>query len=269
MRFLSYSLAFFNDTCKQVSIRCCNSWFAYHPLVGLQNELEASIKVLVQLNQRSHERNLQAYLLVVRRLRNLDSKAETDIGFEELIKVDEELGSLFYTVKLMQIELSVLFRDWEGALLCLAEAPDIRTKLLGTYASVRVTFLEALVYLKACRSATNSWLLRQKWKRKATKPIKILIGWMKKGNPNVRHYMHILMAEHEQLDENRKAAESHFSAAIAFSEKLGFLHDKALSHDLASAFFSAQGQEATASFHFQCSQRTYMEWGATAKFETQ
>ncbi len=227
------------------------------------------MKVLVQLNQRSHEKNLQAYLLVVRRLRNLDGKAETEVGFEELMKADKEQINIFHTVKLMQLELCVLFRDWEGALLCLTEAPDIRTNLLGTYASVRATFLEALVYLKASTSTTFSWLERHKWRRKANKSIEILHGWMKKGNPNVRHYMHILMAERALLDENWKAAEDHFSSAITFSEDCGFLHDEALSHDLASACYGAQGKEFLANFHFQCSQKTYMEWGATAKLETQ
>ena len=174
-------LCSFNDARKQVSIRCCNSWFAYHPLAELQNEFEACVKVLVQMKQRSHERNLQAYLLVVRRLRNLDSKADTEVGFEELVKADREpsVNDVFHTVKLMQLELCVLFHEWEGALLCLTEAPDIRTKILGTYASVRFTFLEALVYLKASTSTTSSWL---KLKRKngegmlpnTTKPIKIL-----------------------------------------------------------------------------------------------
>ena len=174
LRLPAYSLALFNYTCKQVSIRVCHGWFAYLPLAELQKEFEASMKVLVQLNQRSHERNLQAYLLVVRRLRNLDSKAETEVGFEELMKADKEQINVFHTVKLMQLELCVLFREWEGALLCLTEAPDIRTNLLGTYASVRATFLEALVYLKASTSATISWLERQKWRRKANKSIKIL-----------------------------------------------------------------------------------------------
>ena len=227
------------------------------------------MSVLVQLNQRSHERNLQAYLLVVRRLRNLDREDETNLGFAELMKADEEPSvNVFHTVKLMQLELLVLFRDWKGALRCLSEAPDIRSRFLGLYASVCVTFLEALVYLKASRSAT-SWLARQKWKRKAIKSMKILNGWMKKGNPNVRHYMHILMGERHLLEGNGRAAENNFLAAITFAEDGGFLHDKALSHDLVSAWYDVQGKGFMASFHFECSQRTYMEWGATSKAETQ
>lgn len=227
------------------------------------------MSVLVQLNQRSHERNLQAYLLVVRRLRNIDSEDETNLGFEELMKADEESSvNVFYTVKLMQLELFVLFRDWEGALLCLTEAPDIRTRFLGLYASVRATFLEALVYLKASSSAT-SWLARQKWKRKAIKSIKMLTCWMKKGNPNIRHYMHILRGERYLLEGNGRAAEKNFLAAITAAKDGGFLHDQALSHDLASACYRALGKGFMASFHFECSQRIYVEWGATSKAETQ
>jgi hypothetical protein len=99
--------------------------------------------------------------------------------------------------------------------------------------------------------------------------MKILNGWMKKGNPNVRHYMHILMGERHLLEGNRRAAENNFLAAITFAEDGGFLHDKALPHDLVSACYRTQGKGVMASFHFECSQRTYMEWGATSKAETQ
>ena len=112
--------------CPKKTGLAIDNMLAYHPLVDLQKELEASMSicVLVQLSQRSHERNLQAYLLVVRRLCNLDSKDETNIGFEELIRVDIRVDRepVFHTVKLMQLDLFVLFRDWEGALICLTEA---------------------------------------------------------------------------------------------------------------------------------------------------
>jgi len=170
----------------------------------------------------------------------------------------------------MQLELFVLFRNWEGALLCLTEAPDMRNRFLGMPASAseRVTFLEALVYLKTSRSAT-SWLARLKWKRKALKSIKILNGWLQKGNPNVRHYIHILLAECYSLEGSGRAAENNFKAAVAIAELGGFLHDKALAHDLASASYKAQGKDFWANFHFECSQRIYMEWGALSKVETE
>jgi hypothetical protein len=184
------------------------------------------------------------------------------------LKADKEPNvNVFHTVKMMQLELFVLFRNWEGALLCLTEAPDMR-KCLGMPATERVTFLEALVYLKTSRSAT-SWLARRKWKGKALKSMKILTRWLQKGNPNVRHYIHILLAECYALEGSERAAENNFKAAIAIAELGGFLHDKALAHDLASASYKAQGKDFWANFHFECSQRIYMEWGALSKVETE
>ena len=146
--FLTRLVSFLTLTCNQVSLRCYHSWSAYHPLLDLQAELEASISALVQLNQRSHERSLQAYLLVARRLRNLTSEDETSLGFKELLKAVEPTSNVFHTVNMMQLELFVLFQDWEDALPCLTEAPDTRNRFLAMHASARGMFLEALVYLK-------------------------------------------------------------------------------------------------------------------------
>jgi hypothetical protein len=57
---------------------------------------------------------------------------------------------------------------------------------------------------------------------------------------------------------NKKAKES-FNAAIAASRKNGFLQDRALAHELASAYFKAQGDEYWENHH--------IEWGCCEKVE--
>lgn len=266
--FLTRLVSFLTLTCNQVSLRWYQSWSTYHPLVDLQAELEASISALVQLNQRSHERSLQAYLLVVRRLRNLSSEDETSLGFKELLKAVEPTSNVFHTVNMMQLELFVLFQDWESALPCLAEAPDTRNRYLAMHASARGMFLEALVYLKTSSHA-SSWLARRKKKMKAIKTLRKLNGLVEQGNDDVRHYMHILMAECYVLEKNVSAAENNFKAAISIAELHGFLHDKALAHELACAWYEALGKDDWANFHFEISQKLYTEWGATSKVETE
>jgi len=266
--FLTRLVSFLTLTCNQVSLRWYQSWSTYHPLVDLQAELEASISALVQLNQRSHERSLQAYLLVVRRLRNLTSEDETSLGFKELLKAVESTSNVFHTVHMMQLELFVLFQDWEDALPCLTEAPDTRNRFLAMHASARGMFLEALVYLKTSSHA-SSWLARRKRKMKAIKTLQKLHGLVEQGNDDVRHYMHILMAECYVLEKNVSAAQNNFKAAISIAELHGFLHDKALAHDLACAWYKAQGKDDWANFHFESSQKLYTEWGATSKVETE
>ena len=235
-------------------------------MVDRQVELESSISALVQLKQ--PEISLSAYLLVVRRLRNLSSKDETNNAFEQLLKTIEPTSNAFHSVKMMQLELLVLFQDWDGALQCLTETPKKRTKVVEMHASVRGMFFEALVYLKTSGNAT-AWLERRKGKRKAIKTLQKLHRLVEQGNDDVRQYMHILLAECYVLEGSARAAENNFKAAISIAELVGFLHDKALAHELASKWYKEQGNEYWTNFHFESSQRLYMEWGATAKVETQ
>eukprot|EP00986_Skeletonema_menzelii_P014030 scaffold8786_cov188-Skeletonema_menzelii.AAC.9 len=217
---------------------------------------------------KSHERSLQAYLLVVRRLRNLASTDETNHGFEELLKAVEPNSSVFHTVRMMQLELFVLFKDWKGAMLCLTEAPDTRKEYQGMNVSVsaRGMFLEALVCLKVSKYAT-SWVARRRGERKAIKTLRRLNGWVKLGNDHLRHYMHILLAECYILEGKVRAAEDNSKAAISIAELLSFLHDKALAHDLASAWYKERGNDHCADFHLECSRNLYADWGAAAKVD--
>ena len=266
--FLTCIVAFFFE---QVSLRCYEHWYGYRSLIGLEKELEASIIALKQIDEGSYKVNLQAYLLVVRRLRNVTSKDETDIGFGELLKVTKDTDSnvnVFNSIKMMQLELLVQFHDWEGALICLTEAPNMRSSFSQTHASARVTFLEALAYLKSSRSA-SSWLGKRKRKRQALKLLKTLNGWLKKGDDNVRHFMHILMAECYVLEGNERSAEDNFKAAISIAELGGFYHDEALAHELAGAWYKGQGKDSLYTFHLESSQRLHTEWGATTKVETE
>lgn len=256
---------------SNISLRCYENWSGYHSLADLEKEIEASIIALDQIGEGSYKVNLQAYLLVVRRLRNVTSKDETNLGFEELLKVASDTDSnanVFHTVKLMQLELLVQFHDWNGALICLTEAPNMRSSFLQTHASARATFLEALVYLKSSSSA-SSWLEKRKRKRQALKLLKTMNGWLKNGDDNVRHLMHILMAESYVLEGNERSAEDNFKAAISIAELGGFSHDEALAQELAGAWYKGQGKDSMSTEYFETSQRLNTEWGATSKVETE
>ena len=101
-------------------------------------------------------------------------------------------------------------------------------------------------------------------KKSAHKTIQIIRGWAKKGNVNVVHYLHILEAELAVLNGNNKAKEE-FNAAIATSSRNGFLHDRALAHELASAYFKVQGDDNWEKYHIDRSIACYQEWGCSEK----
>ena len=133
-----------------------------------------------------------------------------------------------------------------------------------TFGCIRFTFFESLIYFKASQTATG-WLQRRKFKRKARKSMALISIWLKKGNPNVVHSLHLLAAERHALEGNASKAEEGYKAAIAVSSKNGFLQDRALAHNLARAYYAAKGDDYWTNYHLECAEKSYSDWGARVK----
>ena len=85
--------------------------------------------------------------------------------------------AIFYFVQAhiapVQIELLVVFHDWEAATSLLIKSGDLRQYFPTFYQEVRYTFLRGLICLKAAQSA-SSWLDRRKWKKQAFESMKLM-----------------------------------------------------------------------------------------------
>lgn len=226
--------------------------------VGLQNDaldLEASLTqshLLCSL--------IQVWYLIVAELRGREL-VEGELNFDGIIKFSNEidnqaLKSYAFTG---QLELKVIFSEWDKAIDILEEAGDVRAVLVALFIGVRFTFLEALVLIKAAH-ASKTWYKRWKWKKRALKSINIIRKWVKKGNVNVIHYLHLLEAELAVLNGNSHVAEDSYKLAITVAEKNGLIQDLALSHELAS-----KGDDYHRDHHMKNAIKCYSEWGATKK----
>ena len=132
------------------------------------------------------------------------------------------------------------------------------------YASVRVTFLEALVYLKASRSSTG-YLTRQEIDKESYQVDQNTVWMDEEGksqcSPLRAHSRYLLLlAEHLVLEGNKRAAETNYIAAITFAEIGGFLHDKALTHDLALARHTTMHKEMNIWPTFTMNTRNESTW---------
>eukprot|EP00984_Skeletonema_dohrnii_P020789 scaffold10216_cov123-Skeletonema_dohrnii-CCMP3373.AAC.5 len=215
-----------NDrACYCLVVRSYHSFFVGMALDSIQNELEATIHVMTQLKQKENKLKIFILLTTVKKLRGIDAEA----GEKCSIK-------------------------WRLRSICICKRDEPR---------VRYTFLEALTYLKSAQSASG-WKKRQR-KKCAHKTIQLIQGWAKNGNVNVVHYLYILEAELAVLHGNIKKAKKSFNAAIATSSRNGFIQDRALAHELASAYFKAQGDEYWGNYHIECARACYQEWGCGAK----
>ena len=95
---------------------------------------------------------------------------------------------------------------------------------------------------------------------------KILRGWIKSGDVNLVHYLHLVEAEYAALQGKSDQAENNYKSAIAVASRNGFVQDRALAHELASAYFESKGDTYWKDHHMERCKEYYLEWGATAKF---
>ena len=213
--------------------------------------------------KQDHSRNCtEVFLLMVKKLRGADIR----LDLESMKKVALDTGNLSTRALVYYgtMELSVFFGEWEAATKALIEAGDIKTCSAGLFSLTRVFFIEGLISIHATREANTIWKKRR-WKKKAVKSIKQIRSWVQKGAVNIVHNLHLLTAELAALEGKHHKAEENYKAAITVATRNGFLQDRSLSHELASAYFDKRGDEYWADYHGERCRECYSAWGATAK----
>lgn len=254
------------SACYNLLFRASAEWFSSRPLAGLQKEFEANVTALERLNQVGQKWGILVYLLAVKQLRGVRINEE-DINFDTIMAVVDEtknmmLRSSVYTIRL---ELLVISQEWEAATALLHEAGDLRPSL-PDIAHIRFTYMETLICLKNAQTSSG-WSEKRIWKKRSEKLIKLIHSWVKKGNVNMVHCYHLVTAQCGALRGKKNVAEENFKAAVKVASRNGFLHDRALSHELASRYYADQGEAEWAGYHFERSKRSYLDWGAIAKVD--
>jgi len=246
--------------------RCHHLFYAARALEGLQKEINTCIDILSQLNLEAHRLCLLPYLLTVKKLRG-DCTKDSCMDFEDMLKIASATNNFTnrgHTI-FAQLELLVVRNEWENASELLAMAGNLRLSIPGHFVGVRFTALEALISFKMAQ--TSTLLARTKWKRRGLKAFKLIRSWAKKGNVNVVHSLYLLSAELAVLKGEGKRAEESFKLAVTVAARSGLLQDKALAHDLAQEFYTAQGDKYWADYSYEHSQEAYFNWGANAKVD--
>lgn len=167
----------------------------------------------------------------------------------------------------MRMDLGVYFCNWGTAAEILVEAGDLKKVAGGLFGGIRVVIVQGLISIHAAQDAQSIWK-RRKWKRKALLAVKQIRSWVQKGAVNIVHNLYLLTAELAALEGKHSKAEENYKSAITVATRNGFLHDKALSHELAWRYFDKRGDNYWANYHHERCQESYSDWGATAKVDS-
>ena len=245
--------------------RVIHLYYAGRPLEGLQKEIQANIDAFTELKE--DECKLIPLYIIFQVESLLGVKSDMDLETIQHLALESGNQNISAGVSTVKLELHVIFQRWDEAASLLTECGDLRANLAGLFTMPRYTFLEALVSIRTAQDKSIPWLNRRKWKKRAAKSIKLIRGWVKKGNVNFVHCLHLLEAELAVADGKKEKAEASYKSAITTATTNGFIYDRALSHELTSAYFSKKGDEYWRNYHIGKCQNCYSDWGATAKVE--
>lgn len=230
------------------------------------HELETNVAALIQLQETTPIMGAYAQILAVKKLQGLSCSGDKFESLDEILNVASETGNsgLHGHTIIAQMDLLVIFQDWDSAMTLLEKAGNVREEAFGSFGCVRFTVLEALICLKGVQGS-KTWIEKIKWKRRAKKTMKLIGSWLKKGNVNVVHWMHLLRAESFAVQKKSAQAKEEYKSAITVATKSGFLQDKAIAHELTGQFYAKEGDPYWASYHLERAEVSFADWGATAK----
>eukprot|EP00980_Cylindrotheca_fusiformis_P019141 scaffold6486_cov96-Cylindrotheca_fusiformis.AAC.5 len=163
---------------------------------------------------------------------------------------------------LARLELLLFFGDYEAAAELALTRGDKYEKAAPAYFLGMLETFHRGVALYAMARKTN----KRKYKKPAKQILKTITGWVEKGNPNVKHYMHLLLAEQACLDKKYETANTLYQQSYISAARTGRLHDAGLFLERYSDFLLvAMGDKENALYQKGASIRFYRDWGAEAK----
>eukprot|EP00980_Cylindrotheca_fusiformis_P025746 scaffold14558_cov137-Cylindrotheca_fusiformis.AAC.11 len=133
----------------------------------------------------------------------------------------------------------------------------------GMFLEMFETFHRAIALFAMARRTS-----KRKYRTHANKLARRIEGWVRDGNPNVRHYHLAIMAEQAALSKKYDLAEENYKNAIALAARTGFMNDAALINERYAEFLHEELlDEQESKYRLGESIRFYEEWGAFGKVE--
>ncbi|MBW4612987.1 MAG: AAA family ATPase [Desmonostoc vinosum HA7617-LM4] len=167
------------------------------------------------------------------------------------------------SIYLNKLILSYLFNDypqaWENAVLAEQNAVALTAALKYTHIYFYSSLTQLALYLTATPTEQANIL-----QNVAVHQAK-LEHWAYHAPMNHLHQWHLVEAEKYCVLGNKAEAIAHYDQAIAKAKENGFIHEEALSNELAAKFYLEWGKERIAGEYMTEAYYGYARWGATAK----
>ena len=234
--------------------------------IGAQklHELEAQMmKALQEMYDHKQDDSALYFTLAIQATQNLMGKAQNPVFLKgEVMDCDKNyqienplMLSFMHGYHLM---LALRYEAYDVILEKFYDMPDWFKFAPGHVFNVRCVFYEGLAFAGLALEGKDV----NKNHRLAKQKLATIKSWHDGGNPNVGHMAKLLEAEITSM-RNVKGASEIYEEAILLSSRGGYVHDKALCHSRAGAYFLKLRQdEYWAAHHYDNAIQSYKDWGA-------
>lgn len=184
-------------------------------------------------------------------------KKEESGGMGELITHVHRLLDLQFLQS-----LAVHFGQYDEAVSYGEEGHECAVKMSGSFATLRVYFLDTIACLRASQTADPE---RKKMvSERIERNLDFVAKWAELAPTNYGHMLHLLMAEQARISDQSEKAAVLYEQAINAAGENGFLQDCALSYDLAAEYYKQYGFEEIYKTYKLRAHEVCREWGAYA-----
>ena len=247
---------------------CNNMLFSGLNLETIEKKTRNYMSLMKKTNQWYAVSYLRITLQTMLNLRN--ETEETGQLDSEAVSEDEFLSSLiesksytilqwFYTAKVV---LNYLFYKYEKAVTNAAKAESFVANAAGLISVGQLNFYQSLSLLAQCK--TIDFVEREAYLAQVEKNQKTLSLWANNAPQNFRHKYNIIEAERARVLDNLEAIKL-YEKAITGARKNKFLHEEALSYELAAIFYLEQNMIKIAQTYMTEAHFLYKKWGAETK----
>eukprot|EP00980_Cylindrotheca_fusiformis_P012102 scaffold2923_cov121-Cylindrotheca_fusiformis.AAC.12 len=244
-------------------------WLPYAMGKRLGPILEQSPRVLSQMEEVSQPEQAICLKMFWQMMLNLATfpatedlhRLEGDIFSAESFTGTEKVhrGSMH----MLQGELLVFYDIEAAAKRAIKDGDKFATLVPGVFLNMFETFHRGIALFAMARRTR-----KRKYKSHADKLANRIAGWVRSGNPNVRHYHAAMKAEQAALNKKYDLAEENYKNAIVLAAKTGHMHHAALINERFAEFLREERSDEEESKHrFGEAIRFYEEWGAFGKAE--
>jgi hypothetical protein len=161
-----------------------------------------------------------------------------------------------------KLRLHYLYRDYAGAMKWAEKGVAVLPAIESQVGEWQFVYYHALA--AAARAAEVQGEARETLLATARAQYDKMRQWAVRCESNFAHRRDLVSAAILQSSGEGDVAEA-FELAVRTAEARGWLHDAALAHELAAAWYHASGDFATAGGHARRAAEQYQRWGAYAK----